>query len=205
MTALPEGTTCGRHGDPTESGRCATCDAESWTCPDCGERQYGDRCRTCALSVRPDPEPELCGAIRPGTLGYQLCRRPRGHDPETGHRSQDGGEWDYEPEPAHVAEPEHLAIIGHDRHMVDQAAKWAHRELASRYRATKRAETPRGASFEVLTPSGHVLLVTVELDRLVDPDDPTRQHHGDCTCPTTETIEEHDVDCPVAMAGGGPT
>lgn len=29
MTRLPEGTRCGIHGDPTESGRCATCDQEA--------------------------------------------------------------------------------------------------------------------------------------------------------------------------------
>lgn len=36
-------------------------------------------------------EPAECRTARAGTLGYQLCTRPEGH--EGNHRSQDGREY----------------------------------------------------------------------------------------------------------------
>lgn len=36
-------------------------------------------------------EPRECGEVRPGTLGYQRCWRPRGHTGD--HRAQDRGQW----------------------------------------------------------------------------------------------------------------
>lgn len=35
---------------------------------------------------------DICGTVRPGTLGYQRCVKAQGH-PDGLHRSQDGGEW----------------------------------------------------------------------------------------------------------------
>ena len=47
-------TSCGIHGDDTTAGRCASCDAGAWDCPECGVRQYGDECRACGIVGRPE-------------------------------------------------------------------------------------------------------------------------------------------------------
>lgn len=42
-------------------------------------------------------EPRLCNKIRPGTLGFQQCIKPAGHERDR-HRSQDRQTWGTAPE-----------------------------------------------------------------------------------------------------------
>lgn len=64
-----------------------------------------------------------------------------------------------------------LGIIGHDRAVTRKMARAVHREVAKLGDYTPMTETERGYRFDVKAevdgaPTGHVVRVTVELDRL---------------------------------------
>jgi hypothetical protein len=65
-----------------------------------------------------------------------------------------------------------MPIIGRDRALVDAFAETLHAATRSRHDYSPLRETERGVTFEAMllvqgAPSGHVVRVTVELDRVL--------------------------------------
>lgn len=63
-----------------------------------------------------------------------------------------------------------LPLIGRDRVMLDKFAKLVQREVSRHYEYSRLREDPRGSHFEVRLVDGRIARVTVELDRVEQPD-----------------------------------